>query len=66
MNSICAFYTNGAPLFLEYLRLDLKMRYFWPFPGKKVISDPQSKERPDGLRQRLKRWKKKVLEKSSG
>jgi hypothetical protein len=46
------------------LRLDIKMRYFWPFPAKKVISDPQSEENPDGLRQRLKRWKKTLLEKT--
>ena len=58
LNRIVAFYTNGAPLFLEYLRLDLKMRYFWPFPAKKVISDPRAEGKPDGLLQRLKRKRK--------
>ena len=64
LNRIIAFYTNGAPLFLEYLRLDIKMRYFWPFPAKKIIHDPQQTEvKPDGLRQRLRRWRKQALKK---
>ena len=64
LNRIIAFYTKGAPLFLEYLRLDMKMRYFWPFPAKKVIRDPQREEKSDGLRQRFRRWRKQMLKKS--
>jgi hypothetical protein len=28
---IVDFYEAGAPLFFEYLRLDMRMKYFWPF-----------------------------------
>jgi|SRR5882762_10454701 len=45
LERICAFYTDGAPLFYEYLRLDLKMRSFWPFVAKRKIADPQSTKR---------------------
>jgi len=40
------------------------MRYFWPFPAKKVIRDPQREEKSDGLRQRFRRWRKQMLKKS--
>jgi hypothetical protein len=66
LNRIVAFYAIGAPLFLEYLRLDMKMRYFWPFPAKKIINDPQETEvKPVGLRQRLRRWRKQALKKQA-
>jgi hypothetical protein len=61
LNRIIEFYTDGAPLFLEYLRLDMKVRYFWPFPPRKIISDVQSDPKVDtGIRSRLRRWRKSM------
>jgi hypothetical protein len=45
LQRICVFYTDGAPLFFDYLRLDMKMRYFWPFVAGRKIGDPQSTKR---------------------
>jgi hypothetical protein len=39
LQRICAFYTDGAPLFVDYLRLDMKMRYFWSTPANPKIRD---------------------------
>jgi hypothetical protein len=41
-NSVIDQSQEGAPLFLEYLRLDTKVRYFWPFPPKKAVRDSRS------------------------
>jgi hypothetical protein len=46
LQRICAFYSGGAPLFLEYLRLDIKMRYFWPYPGVRQLGDSQASKQP--------------------
>lgn len=59
LNRIIAFYNDGAPLFLDYLRLDMKMRYFWPFPPSKKISDVQVEDGADsGIRAKLRRWRR--------
>jgi hypothetical protein len=43
---IIDFYTTGAPLFLEYLRLDMKVKYFWPFPSTAApLKDPKSDQK---------------------
>jgi hypothetical protein len=39
LERILAFYNVGVPIFIEYIRLDLKMRYFWPFPAERTISE---------------------------
>jgi hypothetical protein len=65
LNRIIAFYTDGAPLFLEYLRLDMKVRYFWPFPQKKEIGDVQTDASADtGIRSKLRRWRKSMKKKN--
>ncbi|MDH2343236.1 hypothetical protein [Bradyrhizobium sp. SSUT77] len=62
LNRIIAFYKNGAPLFLEYLRLDMKVRYFWPFPPKKTIRDPQDVGAAEkGIRAKLRHLRRKML-----
>jgi hypothetical protein len=62
LNHIVAFYTDGAPLFLEYLRLDMKVRYFWPFPPSRVIHDAENDSAAgSGIRSKLRRWRKSML-----
>jgi hypothetical protein len=59
LNRIIAFYTDGAPLFVDYLRLDMKVRYFWPFPARKVVRDAQTDSSTDtGIRAKLRRWRR--------
>jgi hypothetical protein len=62
LQRICAFYSEGAPLFHEYLRLDMKMRYFWPYPGKRQIGDSQATKQP-GTMSLLSLLKRKLSEK---
>lgn len=49
LNRIAKFYESGAPLFNDYLRLDMKMKYFWPFPPANPIQKDSalSKVSPD-------------------
>jgi len=42
LERILAFYNVGVPIFIDYIRLDLKMRYFWPFPTERTISKAQN------------------------
>jgi hypothetical protein len=35
LNDLANFETDGVPLFAPYLKLDQKMRYFWPFDEAK-------------------------------
>jgi hypothetical protein len=35
LNDLADFETDGVPLFAPYLKLDQKMRYFWPFDEAK-------------------------------
>src|SRR3979409_142195 len=39
LERILDFYNVGVPIFIEYIRLDLKMRYFWPFPADRTLSE---------------------------
>jgi hypothetical protein len=61
LQRVVAFYADGAPLFVEYLRLDMKVRYFWPPPAKQRIGDTQStKQSTISLTSLLKRkWAEK-------
>jgi hypothetical protein len=62
LNRIIEFYVEGAPLFLEYLRLDMKVRYFWPFPPVKTIRDAETEPTAQsGVRRILRRWRKSML-----
>lgn len=42
LGRIVEFYDKGAPLFVDYLRLDMKVKSFWPFPAKSPIKDEQA------------------------
>jgi hypothetical protein len=43
---IIDFYETGAPIFFEYLRLDMKMKYFWPFlPAPSPLKDREPNQR---------------------
>lgn len=64
LNRIVAFYADGAPLFLEYLRLDIKVKYFWPFPASKEVRDAHADPAADGgIRNKLRRWRRGMLKK---
>ncbi len=42
LNDLSSFETNGAPLFAPYLKLDQKMRYFWPIADRSTEDSSQS------------------------
>jgi hypothetical protein len=65
LQRICAFYTDGAPLFFDYLRLDMKMRYFWTVPAMPKIGDFQSAIR-SGVLSKFDLLKRKWAEKKKG
>jgi hypothetical protein len=59
LNRIVVFYAEGAPLFVDYLRLDMKVKYFWPFPASKMVRDAQTDSPSDtGILAKLRRWRK--------
>ena len=66
LNRIVAFYLEGAPRFVDYLRLDMKIRYFWPFPPLKIIRDVETEPTTkSGIRGILRRWRKNMLKSKS-
>lgn len=52
LGRILEFYNVGVPIFVQYIRLDQKMRYFWPFPNDLTVSGAQDENkipRPEGV-----------------